>query len=69
MGRSSDAKELATELGISAVCLETKHMTRGQRAMAVARIYPEAQKGKHTSVRNTEVSSGCGLTHSNFYGA
>ncbi len=34
-------------------------MTKGQRAMAVAKIYPETEQGKQsTSVKITEVSSG-----------
>ncbi len=36
-----------------------RHMTKGQRAMTVAKIYPETEQGKQsTSVKITEVSSG-----------
>jgi hypothetical protein len=28
------------------------HMTKGQRAMAVAMIYPEPKRGKHSELKN-----------------
>ena len=31
----------------------SRHMTKGQRAMAVAMIYPEPKRGKHSELINS----------------
>jgi hypothetical protein len=42
---------------ILSVNINRRHLTKGQRAMAVAKLYPESRQGKKTSVKITEVSS------------
>ncbi len=40
--------------------INRRHMTKGQRAMAVAKIYPDTQQGKKTSLKINEVSVSSG---------
>jgi hypothetical protein len=38
--------------------INRRHMTKGQKAMAVAVLYPDSQQGKRTSLKINEVSGG-----------
>lgn len=61
LGIEPKVEELKNGIDPVAYILSTnvnrRHLTKGQRAMAVAKLYPESRQGKKTSVKNTDVSS------------